>query len=124
MRSLPLEKVPRKRSTGGDDRARQLVYQLPKQDYNIKYANFVTDEKSHKSFSDMKRRLVRDSLGVGKMIFFLGIFLITCLDRSIRHEMQAISTNSCYSNILAISEGKIHLIKEKTDTTLFQTPLF
>ncbi|XP_066920228.1 testin-like [Clytia hemisphaerica] len=68
MRSLPLEKVPKKHSTGGDERARQLVYQLPKQDYNIKYANSVTDEKSHKSFNDMKRRLVRDSLGVGSII--------------------------------------------------------
>lgn len=52
MDQLPPEKIPKKRSEGGKYRARQLFYQLPRQDFSTKYAKFLKEE-AKESFFDM-----------------------------------------------------------------------
>ena len=63
MRKLPKPEIPKVGSVGSKYRARQILYQLPQQDFNIKYAKFST---AIPSFSELARVRVSDSLGIGK----------------------------------------------------------
>ena len=67
MRKFQSDQVPKLDSKGANHRARQLVYQIPKQDFNTKYAQFLEDAKSQKSFDELRRRMIRDAIGVGKL---------------------------------------------------------
>ena len=66
MRKLPKEEVPKNRSDGSKFRARQIMYQLPYQDFNSKYAKFLKEDSKHSS-EELKRVRINDALGVGKL---------------------------------------------------------
>jgi len=66
MKTFPDQNTLKIDSVGADQRARQLVYQIPKQDFNANYGLFLSDAESLSSFEEMKRRMMRDSIGVGK----------------------------------------------------------
>ena len=66
MNKFQKQNIPKVGSLGADQRARQLVYQIPKQDFNAKHALFLTDIKSQSSFEEMKKRIMNDSIGIGK----------------------------------------------------------
>ena len=65
MDQLPPEKIPKKRSDGGKYRARQLFYQLPRQDFSTKYAKFLKEE-AKESFFDMNEDRNGSALGIGE----------------------------------------------------------
>ena len=75
MDQLPPEKVPKNRSEGGKYRARQLFYQLPRQDFSTKYAKFLQEE-AKQSFLDLNQERIENSVGIGESnIIFLSIDL-------------------------------------------------
>ena len=65
MDQLPAEKVPKQRTEGAKYRARQLFYQLPRQDFSTKYSKFLKEEEKQ-SFIDMNNEKVEDALGIGQ----------------------------------------------------------
>lgn len=68
MDQLPPEKVPKKRSEGAKYRARQLFYQLPRQDFSTKYAKFLKEE-AKESYFDLNEDRNRSILGIGEPLF-------------------------------------------------------
>lgn len=68
MDQLPIEKVPKNYSEGAKYRARQLFYQLPRQDFSTKYAKFLHQE-AKQSFTDMNEERNETALGIGKFAF-------------------------------------------------------
>ena len=69
MNQLPVHKVPRLGSDGARYRARQLLFQLPKQDFSPKYAKFLRDE-ALPSFHDLSKERQEDAVGIGEIICF------------------------------------------------------
>lgn len=65
MEQLPVEKVPKIRSEGGKYRARQLFYQLPRQDFSTKYAKFL-HEDAKQSFLDLNEERREYVIGIGR----------------------------------------------------------
>ncbi|XP_065667450.1 testin isoform X2 [Hydra vulgaris] len=64
MRKIPKSKVPKTDSEGARYRARQIFYQLPKQDYNRKYANFLKED-AKPSFDELSKFRLKSALGIG-----------------------------------------------------------
>lgn len=73
MKKFPAEKVPKSNTEGANYRSRQIFFQLPKQDYNIKYAHFINDDKSMTSFNEMKKRQFKDAVGIGNAVHFFEL---------------------------------------------------
>ena len=74
MRKIPKSEVPKIDSEGARYRARQVFYQLPKQDFNSKYANFLKEDAKISFYGVGKFRL-KSALGIGN--FFQNNFLLT-----------------------------------------------
>lgn len=70
MKKFPVEKIPKSDTEGANYRARQIIFQLPKQDFNIQYANFLNDNKSKTSFDELKKRQFKDAIGIGNYMLF------------------------------------------------------
>lgn len=64
MRNFSKENIPKVNTEGANFRARQLMHQLPLQDYHSAAANFLT-ESSKNSFEDLAKKRVKKALGVG-----------------------------------------------------------
>ncbi len=64
MEQLPLEKTPGKSGEGAKYRARQLFYQLPRQDFSPKYAKFMKDE-AKPSFLALSEERSESVIGIG-----------------------------------------------------------
>ena len=83
MEQLPVEKVPKTRKDGAKYRARQLFYQLPRQDFSTKYAKFLKEE-AKQSFFDLSQERVENVVGIGMPCFLSQYFqrfsFLFCLD--------------------------------------------
>lgn len=86
MDQLPAEKVPKTRKDGAKYRARQLFYQLPRQDFSTKYAKFLKEE-AKQSFFDLSQERTENVVGIGMPCFLSQQFQCDspscCLDTEI-----------------------------------------
>ena len=72
MSKLPYGKVPKLDSQGSRYRVKQLVYQMPLQDFSSKHCRKLTlDQKM--AMDDMCTKRIEKALGVGKNVVFLTL---------------------------------------------------
>lgn len=64
MRKLSKDEVPKARTDGAKFRARQIVYQLPRQDFNGKHAKFLKEDSQYQ-FGELRSVCVEEAAGVG-----------------------------------------------------------
>lgn len=96
MSKLPHGKVPKLDSQGSRYRVKQLVYQMPLQDFSSKHCRKLTlDQKM--AMDDMCTKRIEKALGVGKnVVFFTSWYLPPCkihgflLSLEISHSSHAI----------------------------------
>ena len=96
MSKLPNGKVPKLDSQGSRYRVKQLVYQMPLQDFSSKHCRKLTlDQKM--AMDDMCTKRIEKALGVGKnVVFFTSWYLPPCkihgflLSLEISHSNRAI----------------------------------
>ena len=82
MEQIPVERTPKKGTEGARYRARQLFFQLPRQDYSPKYAKFLKEE-AKPSFFDLCKDRSETAVGIGMLLLCSNVFhRILCQERA------------------------------------------